>query len=151
MGVLRPTAERVGGSQPSVVEYAPDYWDSFAIPAVPGVPAREWARLSLRGAGGPFGSIVWHRLLGFALTDRQTPGTLVGWRVSRDTEDEFVMDTDGTRMNGRMVFAIADGQLVWTTMLRFHGVAGERIWSAAGHAHRAIAPRALDRARRSLT
>jgi len=144
-------AVRVVDQPPVVAEFAAEYWDSFAIAAVPAVAPREWARLSLRGADGVFGSVVWHRLLGFDLAAAATPGTLVGWQISRDSDDEYVLDVDGSLMAGRMVFAFVDNQVVWTTMLKFHNTTARRIWTLAGNAHRAIAPRALSRARRAMS
>ena len=144
-------AVRLAVQPPPVAEFGAEDWDSFAIASVPGVAAREWARLSLRGADGVFGSVVWHRLLGFDLADGATPGTLVGWQIGQDCDDHFVLDVDGSLMTGRMVFAQPDETVVWTTMLRFHNVTARRIWTLAGNAHRAIAPRALSRARRAIS
>src|SRR3954447_950050 len=145
MGALRLSEE-----SPVVAEFGAEYWDSYAIAAVPGVAPRECARLSLRGADGVFGPVVWHGLLGFKLAEKQAPGTLVGWSIGRDTEDQYVLDVDGSLMTGRMVFALVNGQIVWTTMLKFHNTRARRTWSIAGNAHRAIAPRVLGGARQAL-
>jgi hypothetical protein len=149
-GIARPGAVRLTAAATVGADFSPDYLDSFGIDAVPGAAPREWARLSLRGANGPFGSVVWGGLLGFDLAGSDAPDSLVGWRINRDTADEFVLDVDGSLMAGRMIFSGADDQLVWTTMLRFHRPVGRRIWAIAGNAHRAIAPRCLDLARQAL-
>jgi hypothetical protein len=130
-----------------------DYSDAFRIAAAPGHSAREWAQRSLRGAdpaNGLFGRLIWHGLLGFQLAPSGTAGTLVGWRIVVDEPDLFVLETDGRLMAGRMVFEACDTALTWTTMLRYHRRAARRIWAAAGHAHRALTPRCLQAARRSL-
>ncbi|UJA19031.1 hypothetical protein HJD18_01635 [Thermoleophilia bacterium SCSIO 60948] len=153
----RPSATAPSGSSRSahadpIADFGPDYLDRFSVGADPrDLPARDWARRSLAGAeaaNAAFGRLVWGGLLGFDL-DRGAPGTMFGWRVTGDSPDELVIDTDGSRMAGRMVFAHFEGELVWTTMLRFHGSAGRRIWGVAGNAHRFIAPRALESAKPS--
>jgi hypothetical protein len=129
-----------------------DYADSFRAPSVPSVTAREWATAVLDGrprlGTNVFREIVWHRLLGFALTDG--PGTFAGWTVERDDREMFVLVCGGKRMQGRMVFAADGAATSWTTVLRHHDSTGRLIWGAAQHLHRAIAGRLLTRASASL-
>jgi hypothetical protein len=109
--------------------------------------------MALRGAddaNGAFSRLVWAGLLGFDLAPRGTPGTLYGWRVTTADQARFVMEADGARMAGRMVFDVEGDAVTWTTLLRFHTLPGRLVWSVAGHAHRAIAPRSLTQARRAL-
>lgn len=147
-----PAGRNPGSPPDRVLEFEPDYVDRFAVDAGPHeLEPRHLARRALAGAAAAndaFGRLVWGALLGFEL-DRGAPGTMLGWRVSSETATELVLDTDGPRMAGRMVFARSGDELVWTTMLRFHGAAGRRIWALAGNAHRFIAPRALASARPS--
>jgi hypothetical protein len=149
--MLRPVADRLGNAPSAVADFDTDYWDSFAIAAVPGTRARNWARLSLRGADGVFGSVVWHGVLGFDLADKSVPETMAGWHVTCDSDDTFVLDVDGNLMAGRLVFDVSGERLVWTTLLTFHRPAGRRVWAVAGNVHRVIAPRSLDRAGQWLT
>jgi hypothetical protein len=133
--------------------FTPDYGDALRIAAVPGHRAREWAERSLRGAErrhGLFAGLVWHGLLGFQLAAPGTAATLVGWHVAVDEPDLFVVEADGRLMAGRMVFEACDTAVTWTTMLRYHRPVARPIWGAAAYAHRALTPRCLDAARRSL-
>jgi hypothetical protein len=136
-----------------VADFAADYADAFRMPADDGRTARDWAAASLAGAevaGGAFARLAWHGLLGFELAPRGTAGTVVGWRVSVDEPQRCVLDVDGRLMAGRIVFALTEGVVTWTTMLRYHRPAAGRVWAVAGHLHRALAPRCLNAARRTL-
>ncbi len=130
------------------------YADAFGVAAVPGVAPAEWARLTL--AGGPswtqraFGELVWHRALGFDLEPRGAPGTFVGWRITTDTPSSFVIDTDGPKMRGRIVFATTGSSMIWTTMIRYHRPSAERVWSVLSPVHRAITARLLAQAHNHL-
>jgi hypothetical protein len=93
---------------------------------------------------------MWQAALGFDLAAAGTPGTFVGWHISTDLPEQFVLDADGRLMRGRMVFDLSATTVCWTTMLEFRRNVGARIWSVAGHAHRAIAPRLLGQAATSL-
>ena len=135
---------------PTPIAFRADYVDTFHVEAAT-TPAREWARLSLRAADVPFSTLVWQGVLGFRLAAPATPGTLVGWRIAVDEPDRFVMECDGRLMAGRMMFEISADVLTWTTMLRFHGRAGRAVWAVAGNAHRALAPRCLDAAARTVS
>lgn len=138
-------------SQPTTpIVFRADYVDTFHVEATT-TPAREWARLSLRAAEGPFSGLIWQGILGFRLAAPTTPGTLVGWRIAVDEPERFVMDCDGRLMAGRMVFEKSDDVLTWTTMLRFHGRVGRAVWAVAGNAHRALAPRCLGAAARAVS
>lgn len=88
--------------------------------------------------------------LGFDLAAAGTPGTFVGWQISTDLPERFVLDADGRLMQGRMVFAVSPTVVTWTTMLTFHRRSGSRIWSVAAHVHRALARKLLGRAAASL-
>ena len=152
--VQRVESTRVDVEPRAVADFAADYADCFQVPvgAGRGEP-RDWARSALRGAedpSGPFSRLVWQGLLGFDLAPRQAPGTLYGWRVTVEDGTAFVMEADGSRMAGRMVFTLSGGDVAWATLLRFHGLAGRLAWAAAGHAHRAVTPRCLVQAHRAL-
>ena len=146
--------ERIGLPADERAGFAADYGDTFRVAAVPGVAAREWARASLRGAevgNRLFPRLVWHGALGFDLAARSVPQTMVGWHVTTDEPDRFVLDTDGRLMAGRLVFVTTDETVLWTTLLRFHRPAGRRVWTVAGPVHRTLAPRLLTDAHRSLS
>jgi hypothetical protein len=158
--VTRSAAE---GTRPDVVrrevprhladDFALDYGDCFVTTSPPDVTARRWATASLRGAaasGGAFARLVWHGLLGFELAPFDAPGTLVGWAVHLDTPSRFELGADGRLMAGRMVFEVDDREVAWITMLRFRRTTGRVVWSGAGHAHRALAPRSLHGAAHAL-
>jgi hypothetical protein len=133
----------------AVVDFSPSYSDCFQVASVPGSTAADWARASLRGADGTFSRVVWQGILGFELAPG-TPGTLVGWTIIHDSAERFVLEADGPVMVGRMVFELADGEVRWTTSLKYHRSVGRIIWAAVGPGHRRIAPRVLGRAHRSL-
>jgi hypothetical protein len=94
--------------------------------------------------------LVWHGLLGFELAAPGTAGSLVGWRIAVDEPELLVLETDGRLMSGRMVFEACDTSLTWTTMLHYHRPIARAIWAVAGHVHRALTPRCLEAARKSL-
>jgi hypothetical protein len=142
------TATRI--DVPRALTVGVDYADCFRAVAVPGASAGDWATATLRGAEGPFSRIVWHGVLGFDLAAPGTPDTLVGWAITADSPERFVMETDGRLMAGRMVFDVDETDVRWTTSLRFHGKAGSIIWAGAGVAHRWLAPRTLGSGRRKL-
>ena len=106
--------------------------------------------MTLRGADGAFGAVVWSALLGFDLAPRGTPATLAGWRVVVDSGSECILSADGTRMAGMMTCAQQNGWILWTTALRYHGRTGAAVWSVARFAHRQLAPRCLEYASRTL-
>ncbi|MGA8988626.1 hypothetical protein [Aeromicrobium sp.] len=138
----------------TVAEFSADYWDAFRISRVAGARPSGWAMSALSGADAAnraFGGLVWHTLMGFELAPRGASGALVGWHIATDTSDKLVLDVDGTRTVGRMTFEHVGSDLLWTTMLRHHGRTGERMWTVLGKAHRVLAPRCLEHARRSLT
>jgi hypothetical protein len=147
---MSDVATRTAVPEGAVADFAPDYSDCFQIASVPGTTAADWAGASLRGADGPFSRVVWQGLLGFRLSSSGTVGTLVGWPIREEAPDRFVMEADGRLMAGRMAFELVDGQVRWTTTLRFHGTIGRLVWAGAGPAHRRLAPRCLDQARRKL-
>lgn len=130
----------------------PDYADAFRVPAVAGVPAIDWARACLASGSATsqrlFGGLVWGGALGFDLRPANEPGTLVGWTITTDLPSELVMDTDGARMAGRIVFVATDAWVTWTTMIRYHGLAAGPVWSVCGPVHRLLAERLLGAARR---
>ena len=137
----------------AVAEFSADYWDAFRISRVAGARPCTWATLALRGADAAnraFGGLVWHTLMGFKLAPRVASDALVGWHVTANTSDRLVLDVDGTRTAGRMTFEHVGNDMLWTTMLRHHGRSGENVWAVLGKAHRALAPRCLEHARRSL-
>src|SRR5690348_15939646 len=103
-----------------------DYSDAFAVAVVPGPTAADWAHRSLHGADiahGAFRNLVWHGVLGFDLAETNAPGTHVGWLISTDLPEQFILDADGRLMRGRMVFDISPTTATWTTMLAFHSSA----------------------------
>lgn len=135
-------------------DFKAGYGDAFRIGAVPGVSAREWARVSLRGAEAAnrmFARLAWHGVLGFDLASRGAAQTLVGWHITTDEPNRLVLDTDGRLMAGRIVFALADDTVTWTTLVRFHRTAGHCLWAIAGIVHRALVPRLLTNAHQSLS
>jgi hypothetical protein len=143
-----PQAKRTEPDAAIVEEFGADYADAFVISSSVERSAREWAWAGLRGAesaGGAFGRLVWGGVLGFRLARSGTPDTMVGWRLSTAEPDTVVLDADGRLMAGRMVFVVSGTDVTWTTMLRYHRKAAKRIWAVAGHAHRKLAPRCLDR------
>jgi hypothetical protein len=144
---------QVDVSAASLDGFPADYSDAFSVAAVPGATAAEWARRCLRGAdvaNGVFRRGVWHAVLGFDLAGAGTADTFVGWQVSADLPERFVLDADGRLMRGRMVFDVSPTTVTWTTMLAFHRASGARTWSVASHVHRALARRLLARAASSL-
>ena len=146
-------ATRVDVSAGVRAGFAADYADAFRIASVRGHRAGEWAQRTLSGADSSrdlFARLVWHGLLGFELAAPDTAGTLVGWRITVDEPELFVVETDGRLMAGRMVFEAGDTALTWTTMLRYHRPIARVIWAAAGHVHRALTPRCLEAAHHSL-
>ena len=148
------SASRETRPSPAVAEFVADYWDGFRMANVVGARPSQWAASALSGAEAAnraFGGLVWHTLTGCKLAPRGASEALVGWRVTTDTPDMLVLDVDGTRTAGRMVFEHVDGDLLWTTMLRHHGRTGAMTWAVLGNAHRALAPRCLEHARRLLT
>jgi hypothetical protein len=134
---------------PEALAAGVDYADCFRVAAVPGASAGDWARATLRGADGAFSRIVWQGILGFDLTSG-APGTFVGWPITEDSPERFVMETGGRLMAGRMVFDVDETEVRWTTSLRYDGTIGRVIWAGAGAAHRRIAPRSLEGGRRRL-
>lgn len=149
MSVQPARAERTTPKSADTKDFRADYGDAFRIAATSDAAVREWARLSLRGAEGPFGDLVWHGVLGFRLASKGTPGTLVGWHVAVDEPDRFVVESDGRLMAGRMIFETGEADLTWTTMLRFHNPVARIVWAVVGNAHRALAPRCLEIAARA--
>lgn len=144
---------RVAPDLGSVAEFRADYSDAFSVPTTAASTASAWAHQSLRGAdmmNGAFRQAVWHGVLGFDLAAAGTPDTFVGWQISTDRPERFVLEADGRLMRGRMVFEVSPTVVIWTTMLAFHQPAGARIWSVAGHVHRALARTLLARAAASL-
>lgn len=141
----RARARRVPARQDG---FAADYADCFRVPGLPDERcARDWAGAALAGAevgGGVFSGLVWGGVLGFDLAPRATPDTVAGWRVVEDGRQRLVLDVDGSRMAGRMVFTAGRDEVTWTTMLRFQGRSGRRIWQVAGPVHRVLAPRCLE-------
>jgi len=67
-------APRVEAPAELTADFSAGYGDCFQIAGVPGQGAREWGRLSLRGADGAFGKIVWHGILGFDLAAPDVAG-----------------------------------------------------------------------------
>jgi len=147
---MNDTASRTAVPETAVADFASDYADCFRTASVPGTTAADWATMSLRGADGAFGTVVWHGILGFDLAPAGAPGTLVGWSVRHDSPERFVLETEGRLMAGRMVFEMTGDQVLWTTTLRYHGSVAGWVWAAAGPAHRRLAPHSLGRARHSL-
>lgn len=141
------SATRVLNAPTTVVGFPADYWDCFRTAASPGpADAREWARMSLRGAeahNGRFSRLVWQGILGLRLAPIGTAETVAGWRITHETPDELVLDADGRLMTGRMVFALSGPDLTWTTMLDFHRPPARLIWSLVAPFHRALVPRCL--------
>ena len=137
----------------SLAGFPADYTDAFRVAAVAGPTASDWARRSLRGAdmaNGAFRHAVWHGALGFDLAAHGTPDTFVGWQISTNLPERFVLEADGRLMRGCMAFDVSPTVVTWTTMLAFHRPAGARIWSVAAHVHRAVARELLGRAAASL-
>ena len=145
---------RLVDEPPDVAAFGAGSWDCFRIaPVPPDHPPRAWAALSLAGAqaaGGAFGKLGWGEARGLELAPRGTSGTLVGWRIREDTADRLVLDADGPRLAGRMIFARVEDGVEWTTLVRSHGAAGRRIWGVLVHAHRALVPWCLGRAEGAL-
>ena len=147
---MNATATRTEVPEGAVSDFSPDYSDCFRVASVSGSTAADWARASLRGADGAFSRVVWQGTLGFELASSGTPGTLVGWAIRHDTAERFVLEADGPRMAGRMVFELEGDEVRWTTSLRYHRSIAGLIWAAVGPGHRRLAPRNLGNARRSL-
>src|SRR5881396_2310616 len=107
MAATHTRATQVAVDRDLVADFRADYADAFCIEAAAVHPAREWAQRSLRGAdamGGLFAGLVWHRILGLRLAAPHTPGTLVHWQISVDEPTRLVLDSEGGRTAGRMVF-----------------------------------------------
>lgn len=152
MGLLPPAATRVR-DVPCENDFEADYHDCFRTPTSTQRPARDWAEVCLRGAEsahGIFGRLAWQGWLGLDLAPRKSPGTLVGWRISRDTDEEFVLDSEGSRLVARLTFLRADQTVEWATMLRFQHPLAAPSWAVAGPVHRLLVPRLLGRAGVSL-
>jgi hypothetical protein len=147
---------RAAGVEPdadALAEFGADYADAYSIASPHRGPVRDWAKACVGGAdavNGAFGRLVWAGVLGFRLDHRSGPGTFVGWRVTVDEPERYLLDADGRLMAGQMIFARSGETVTWTTMLRFHTATSERIWAGLGHVHRAMAQRLLTRAARRL-
>jgi hypothetical protein len=146
-------AHRAEVTTQMAADFRPDYGDCFSVATDPGIAARSWAIASLRGAAaanGAFARLVWDGLLGFELAPLGDPDALVGWRIRDESALRLELEADGSLMAGRMVFLVDRDRLCWATLLSFHKPQGRLIWSVAGHAHRAVAPRSLERAAQAM-
>ena len=136
-----------------LADFAPDYWDAFAVESIAGRRPASWAALALSGAEAAhraFGTLIWRSAMGFELAPRGADQTLAGWRIVADTDEQFVLQADGSRYAGRMYFSHDDGSLVWTTALRYLRPEADRLWKVLGPVHRSVAPLSLTRARHVL-
>lgn len=132
-----------------------DYADAFRIASAPNTTAEQWARRAFEsGPRAPrqlFGLIVWQGVLGFRLVARDSPNVAGRWAIVENEPEILVLRSEGRLMAHRMIVEASGSHTTLTTLLRYERPAARRVWSAVGNAHRALAPRILERARRSLT
>ncbi len=132
-----------------------DYADAFRIASAPGITAEQWARRAFesgpRAARQLFGLIVMQGMLGLRLVAPDSPNVAGLWAIVENEPDILVLHAEGRLMAGRMIVQASAARATLTTLLRYERPAARRVWWVVGNAHRALAPRLLKRARRSLT
>ena len=135
-----------------------DYADTFEAPIPDGdVRTAEQAfRDALGDKAGVGGNVVlWiHRhLLQFRLGPYSSPDHVIGWRIVRSDDDEFVLAADGPLMRGRLTLRREDARrATLTTRLHYRRkIAARAVWAMVGPVHRVVAPQLIERtARRGL-
>lgn len=157
--LAKPAAERraerteVG---PGALSRLPDadYADAFRIASARGITAEQWARRAFEsGPRAPrqlFALVVWQGVLGLRLVAPDSPN-VAGWAIVENEPEILVLRSEGRLMACRMIMEASGSHATLTTLLRYERTAGRRVWSVVGNAHRALAPRIFERARRSLT
>jgi len=131
-----------------------EYADAYRIASAPGVTAEQWARRAFES--GPhaqrqlFSLIVWRGLLGLRLVAPDSPN-VAGWAIAENQPAILVLRAEGRLVAGRLIVEASAAHTTLTTLLRYERPAARRVWSVLGNAHRVVAPRILERARRSLT
>jgi hypothetical protein len=151
-----PRAERAEVGPPALSRLAEaDYADAFRIASEARLPAEQWARCAFeggpRGADRLFVLVAWQGVLGLRLAPPDLPGHLAGWAIVENEPKILVLHAESWLMVARMVVDVSDSHTTLTTLLRYKRPAARRMWVMAGIAHRALAPRVLGRAGRSLT
>ncbi|MBV8179063.1 MAG: hypothetical protein JOY55_19590 [Mycobacterium sp.] len=132
-----------------------DYVDVFGAPILDGDlrTAEEAFRDALGdkpGVGGNVVSWIHRHVLRFHLGPYSSPEHVIGWRIMRSDDDEFVLAADGPLMRGRLTLRREDARrAILTTRLHYrHKIGARTVWAVVGPLHRAVAPRLIERAAR---
>jgi hypothetical protein len=136
-------------------ETGDDYADTFeaAIPDGDVRTAEQVFRDALGdkpGVGGNVVSWIHRHVLRFHLGPYSSPEHVIGWRIMRSDDDEFVLAADGPLMRGRLTLRRDDARrAILTTRLHYrHKIGARTVWAVVGPLHRAVAPRLVERAAR---
>jgi hypothetical protein len=132
-----------------------DYVDVFSAPILDGDlrTAEEAFRDALGdkpGVGGNVVSWIHRHVLRFHLGPYSSPEHVIGWRIMRSDDDEFVLAADGPLMRGRLTLRREDARrAILTIRLHYrHKIGARTVWAVVGPLHRAVAPRLVERAAR---
>jgi len=139
--------------EPLLDDVRPDYADAFEVGIRDGDPrsAEQAFRDGLGANPGALGFLVlWtHRhVLRFRLGPFASADHAIGWTILRSETDVVLLQADGPLMRGMLLLRRTDRRAVLTTYVFYRHRAARAVWSVVGHAHRAIAPRLMERSAR---
>lgn len=140
---LRPVPEVVRAADTMA---APDYVDGFSVAVRAGGPARspeEWARAVFDGAPRAMYQFVvvgWRVVLGLRLGPRPSPDYVIGWRIADRGENWLRIETDSKILQAHIVFRLDQGQLTFSTSVRFVRRRARLVWSALTPVHVVVIP-----------
>ena len=128
------------------------YRREFRVQAARRLSAEQWARAVFEGAPRPLRLVLrfgWRVGLGLRLGPESGPEHVLGWRIASRTPDSVTLELRGGRITARNVARIDDGELSWTTSVRYESSLGRVLWSLAAPIHHLTMPYLLGRAVRS--
>jgi F420H(2)-dependent quinone reductase len=129
----------------------PDSVSAFEV-TVPGAASgspERWARAVFEGAPAPvrwFLRVGWRAGLGFGLGPRGSADHVLGARIADTGADSVTLELRSRLCLAHNVFVVRGDRVRWVTLVRYHTPAARPLWTVAALAHRALAPRLLDRA-----
>jgi hypothetical protein len=127
-----------------------DYADRYVLATAANAAPERWARTMFGDVPTLAERFIWRGVLGLRLHRGPSPEVVGGWRIGGRGADWIRLEAESWFLQANMLVQTGDGQVSWTTALRYVRPLADVVWPPASALHRRLVPRVLSAAARRL-
>jgi hypothetical protein len=109
--------------------------------------AEQCARATFEGAPAAIRWLVvagWRYVLGLRLANRPSPDHVLGWTISRRSEDSVLLEARSRILTARKLVSVDSAQVAMTTFVRYERSVARPIWALVALVHHRTEPYLLN-------